>query len=65
VDPGRRTRALGLTRVLVACAPDNLGSARTIERVGGAFEAVQGSTVGPLRRHRFAIGDPSPLGGPG
>lgn len=53
VEPGSRQRgvataavrlalsmaaARGLRRVLITCEPDNVASARTIERVGGALE---------------------------
>jgi predicted acetyltransferase len=31
-------RALGIDRVLVTCDADNVGSQRTIEKNGGAFE---------------------------
>jgi predicted acetyltransferase len=33
-------RAEGVKRVLVTCADDNLGSARTIERNGGVLESI-------------------------
>jgi predicted acetyltransferase len=33
-------RAEGVVRVLVTCADDNLGSARTIERNGGVLESI-------------------------
>jgi predicted acetyltransferase len=33
--------ALGLDRVLLTCEPDNVGSRRTIEGAGGAFEDVR------------------------
>ncbi len=37
-----RARDLGLTRVLLTCAEDNVGSRRTIEGQGGVFESVFG-----------------------
>jgi predicted acetyltransferase len=46
-------RAEGIERVLVTCADDNLGSARTIERNGGVLESIvplEGEDVG-LRRY--------------
>jgi predicted acetyltransferase len=34
-----RARSLGLTRVLVTCDADNIGSARIIEKNGGVFDS--------------------------
>ena len=44
-------RTLGLTRVLAVCAPDNLGSMRTIERGGGVFEGIGTTPFGLARRY--------------
>jgi len=46
-------RRLGLSRVLVTCNEDNVGSIRTIEKNGGVFEnIVSGPDVGtPKRRY--------------
>jgi predicted acetyltransferase len=43
-------RSLGIDSVLVMCADDNLGSATTIERCGGALESVLTSSRGGLIR---------------
>jgi predicted acetyltransferase len=37
-------RARGLDRVLLVCAADNVGSARTILRCGGVLEPGSGPT---------------------
>lgn len=42
---------LGVDRVLVVCAADNLASARTIERCGGVLEGIRDTEQGPLRRY--------------
>ncbi|MEU5786563.1 GNAT family N-acetyltransferase [Micromonospora purpureochromogenes] len=41
-------RMRGMDRLLVVCAVDNVASARTIERCGGALEDT---TSGPVRRY--------------
>jgi predicted acetyltransferase len=43
--------ALGLDRVLLVCAVDNVASARTIERNGGVFEGIRDAPHGPTRRY--------------
>lgn len=48
-------RALGLERVLLVCADDNLASARTIERNGGVLEEVRDTGLGPARHYRIAL----------
>ena len=50
-------RALGMDRLLVVCATDNLASARTIERLGGAFEEVRDTEYGPVRRYWITVDD--------
>jgi len=45
-------RELGLDRVLLVCADDNIASVRTIERLGGVLEGVQETDHGPDRRYR-------------
>jgi predicted acetyltransferase len=46
---------LGLTRVLVTCDGDNIGSIRTIEKNGGVFESsVSGPGDKPMRRYWIA-----------
>jgi predicted acetyltransferase len=44
-------RAVGLDRALLVCAVDNLSSAKTIERCGGALEGIRDSKFGPVRRY--------------
>jgi predicted acetyltransferase len=43
--------ALGLEKVLVVCAVENVASAKTIERCGGVLEDIQHTERGPLRRY--------------
>ena len=43
--------AVGLRRVLAVCAVDNVASAKTIERCGGAFEGIRDTRFGPVRRY--------------
>ncbi|GHE43113.1 acetyltransferase [Streptosporangium violaceochromogenes] len=52
-------RVLGMDRVLVVCAADNIASARTIERQGGVLEGIQDTGFGPARRYWIGIGVPS------
>jgi len=40
-------RSLGIDRVLVTCADDNVGSAGVIERCGGVFESLTENTENP------------------
>jgi predicted acetyltransferase len=48
-------RALGLERVLIVCAADNLASARAIERTGGVLEGIRDTALGPARRYWIAL----------
>ncbi|MGW4243260.1 GNAT family N-acetyltransferase [Nocardia sp. NPDC004722] len=48
-------RALGLSRVSITCAPDNLPSIRTIERNGGVFQGIRTTPLGPVRHYRIAL----------
>ncbi|MFI7544905.1 GNAT family N-acetyltransferase [Actinoplanes sp. NPDC049599] len=57
-------RALGLERVLAVCAPDNLASARTIERCGGVAEGIGETPFGPARRYWFELGQTATGGRP-
>lgn len=50
-----KARALGLTRVLVTCDDDNVGSARVIERNGGVLEDVRTTSVGRKRRYWITL----------
>jgi len=43
--------ALGIDRALLVCAPDNIASARTIERCGGVFEGIRANRFGFVRRY--------------
>lgn len=43
-------RELGLDRLLVICAVDNLASARTIARHGGVLDDIRDTEFGPVRR---------------
>lgn len=52
-------RVLGMDRVLLVCATDNVGSAKTIERLGGAFEDVRDTGHGPVRRYWITIAEPT------
>lgn len=44
-------RLLGLDRVLVVCAADNIASARTIEHHGGVLEDIRETEFGAARRY--------------
>ncbi|MET7329782.1 GNAT family N-acetyltransferase [Nonomuraea sp. NPDC005650] len=44
-------RALGMDRVLLVCAADNVASVKTIERHGGVLEGVRDTALGPARRY--------------
>lgn len=48
-------RALGMDRVLIVCAADNIASARTIERHHGVLERIEDTDLGPVRRYRITI----------
>ena len=48
-------RPLGLERVLVACATDNIASAKTIERQGGVLEDIWETEHGAMRRYWINI----------
>ncbi len=52
---------LGLTRVLVTCDDDNVGSIRTIEKNGGVLENIVAGPEGatPKRRYWIATADES------
>lgn len=53
-------RSLGLDTVLIACAADNVASARTIERQGGVLEDVRETEHGAMRRYWITVqGAPS------
>lgn len=42
---------LGLDRILMICAVDNVASARTIERCGGVLEGLRDTQLGTQRRY--------------
>ncbi|MFF5056032.1 GNAT family N-acetyltransferase [Micromonospora sp. NPDC000663] len=48
-------RTLGLDRVLIVCAADNVASARTIERHRGVLEDVRDTELGPARRYWVSL----------
>jgi predicted acetyltransferase len=50
---------LGLTRVLVTCDDDNVGSIKTIEKNGGVLESIVAGPDGdkPKRRYWIATAD--------
>lgn len=48
-------RSLGLTRVLVTCDDDNVGSARIIENNGGVLEDVRDTDLGRTRRYWITL----------
>jgi len=48
-------REIGLDRVLLVCADDNIASVRTIERLGGVLEGVQETDHGPASRYGIAL----------
>ncbi|MGW0809858.1 GNAT family N-acetyltransferase [Nonomuraea sp. NPDC002799] len=48
-------RALGLDRVMIACAADNIASAKTIERRGGVLKDVQDTEHGPMSRYWITL----------
>ncbi|MDG9673526.1 GNAT family N-acetyltransferase [Micromonospora sp. DH14] len=48
-------RTLGLGRVLLVCAADNVASAATIERLGGVLEGVRDTELGPARRYWITL----------
>ncbi|HUC04871.1 MAG TPA: GNAT family N-acetyltransferase [Acidimicrobiales bacterium] len=52
-------RTLGLGRVLLVCAEDNVASARTIERCGGVLGDIRRTGAGPVRRYWIML-DPAP-----
>jgi predicted acetyltransferase len=47
---------LGLDRVLVVCAVDNVASVRTIERHGGVLEGIRGMKFGSARCYWIRTG---------
>jgi predicted acetyltransferase len=44
-------RGLGLDRLLIVCAVDNVASARTIGCCGGVVEGIRDTAFGPSRRY--------------
>jgi predicted acetyltransferase len=46
---------LGLTRVLVTCDDDNIGSIRVIERNGGVLDGLVPGSVGAPTKRRYWI----------
>lgn len=52
---GEARVAPGVDRVLIVCEPDNLASARTIERNGGVLEGTRDTEPGPVRRYWITL----------
>ena len=52
-------RELGMDKVLVVCAADNVASVKTIERHGGVLDGIRDTDLGPARRYWIKIGVPS------
>lgn len=50
-------RALGMDRILVVCEADNVASAKTIERCGGAIEDVRDTHYHATRRYWIKIAE--------
>ncbi|MBF6338573.1 GNAT family N-acetyltransferase [Nocardia abscessus] len=48
---------LGMDRVLIVCAADNIASAKTIERRGGVLERILDTELGPARRYWIDTAD--------
>lgn len=46
---------LGMNRVLIVCAVDNIASAGTIERHGGVLEGIRETPLGPARRYWISV----------
>jgi predicted acetyltransferase len=53
----RHARDVGLDRVLLICAEDNVASARTIERCGGVLEDVRATDLGRARRYWIELAE--------
>jgi predicted acetyltransferase len=51
-------RKLGLTRVLVTCDDDNVGSIKTIEKNGGVLESIVTGADGGSPKRRYWIATP-------
>ena len=54
---------LGLTRVLVTCDDDNVGSIKTIERNGGVLESIVSGPDGDNSKRRYWIATTDPSDG--
>ncbi|MEV4410366.1 GNAT family N-acetyltransferase [Catellatospora sp. NPDC049609] len=52
---GEARDVLGVDRVLMICAVDNVASARTIERNGGVLEGLRDTELGPQRRYWITL----------
>jgi len=50
-----KARTLGLDRVLIVCAEDNVASARTIEQNGGVLEDIRETEHGPSRHYWITV----------
>lgn len=54
-----RARQLGMERVLLVCAVDNVASANTIQGLGGVFEGVCDTDLGPAQHYWITLPQPS------
>ena len=52
-----QARDRNMTRVLLVCAADNAGSAKTIEHNGGVLEEIRQTAHGPTRRYWINLDD--------
>lgn len=50
---------LGMDRLLLVCAVDNVASAKTIQSQGGVFEGIRDTALGPARRYWITLPHPS------
>ncbi|MFD3508874.1 GNAT family N-acetyltransferase [Nocardia sp. NPDC058666] len=54
-----QARQLDMDRVLLVCAIDNVASAKTIQRLGGVFEGVSDTDLGPAQRFWITLPRPN------
>ncbi len=53
-----QARGLGIERLLLVCAADNIASATTIQRRGGVLEGIRDTPLGPARRYWITVTPP-------
>lgn len=54
-----QARQLGMDRLLLVCDANNIASATTIQRLGGVFEEVRDTELGPAQRYWITLPPPS------